>query len=215
MTNPPLGDLGNVTAAADGTIKGTIVDKHVTLFGQYSVIGRTIVVHAGVDDLGKGGHPDSKTTGNAGGRVACGVIGEFFLRASPDWGRVRWIFGQRTLYSSANPFSVRKVSRSNRASSPPFYLHTDHQVSSNPRPRSECAHLAVLSTLLGVCNTYGLDQLRTKKQSNAVSMQIFHIFTSELQNRCLLVGLLPKKGSRPASHFTTCSHFSPALQRLS
>lgn len=32
-------------------------------------------VHAGEDDLGKTDHPDSKTTGNAGGRVACGVIG--------------------------------------------------------------------------------------------------------------------------------------------
>ena len=36
---------------------------------------RTIVVHAGTDDLGKGGHEQSKTTGNAGGRPACGVIG--------------------------------------------------------------------------------------------------------------------------------------------
>ena len=34
-----------------------------------------IQVHADVDDLGKGGHELSKTTGNAGGRLACGVIG--------------------------------------------------------------------------------------------------------------------------------------------
>jgi Cu/Zn superoxide dismutase len=33
---------------------------------------RTVVVHDGTDDLGKGGHPDSKKTGNAGGRPACG-----------------------------------------------------------------------------------------------------------------------------------------------
>lgn len=32
-------------------------------------------VHADPDDLGQGGFPDSKTTGHAGGRVACGVIG--------------------------------------------------------------------------------------------------------------------------------------------
>lgn len=33
------------------------------------------VAHDELDDLGKGGHSDSKTTGHAGGRVACGVIG--------------------------------------------------------------------------------------------------------------------------------------------
>lgn len=32
-------------------------------------------VHADPDDLGKGGHELSKTTGNAGARVACAVIG--------------------------------------------------------------------------------------------------------------------------------------------
>lgn len=42
--------------------------------GEYSVIGRSIMVHEGVDDLGKGGHELSPTTGNAGGRIACGEI---------------------------------------------------------------------------------------------------------------------------------------------
>ena len=32
-------------------------------------------VHADPDDLGRGGVELSKTTGNAGGRLACGVIG--------------------------------------------------------------------------------------------------------------------------------------------
>ena len=43
--------------------------------GERSIIGRAIVVHQGTDDLGLGGSPGSKTTGNAGARVACGVIG--------------------------------------------------------------------------------------------------------------------------------------------
>lgn len=34
-----------------------------------------LVIHADEDDLGDGGHELSKTTGNAGGRLACGVIG--------------------------------------------------------------------------------------------------------------------------------------------
>ena len=69
------GDLGNVTAGDDGVAKVDIVDSLVTLTGANSVIGRTMVIHAGEDDLGKGGHELSKTTGNAGGRSACGVIG--------------------------------------------------------------------------------------------------------------------------------------------
>ena len=39
------------------------------------MIGRSIIIHEGVDDLGKGGFDDSKTTGHAGARLACGIIG--------------------------------------------------------------------------------------------------------------------------------------------
>ena len=70
-----FGDLGNITADSDGTAVVEITDSYVTLTGEYSVIGRAIVVHADEDDLGRGGFPDSKTTGHAGGRLACGVIG--------------------------------------------------------------------------------------------------------------------------------------------
>lgn len=70
-----IGDLGNVVAGADGNASLDVSDKLVSLVGEHSVVGRSIVVHAGEDDLGKGGHDDSLTTGHAGGRVACGVIG--------------------------------------------------------------------------------------------------------------------------------------------
>ncbi|KAG4078583.1 hypothetical protein HA402_012646, partial [Bradysia odoriphaga] len=40
-----------------------------------SIIGRGVIVHLNIDDLGRTDHPDSLTTGNAGPRVACGVIG--------------------------------------------------------------------------------------------------------------------------------------------
>ncbi len=70
-----VGDLGNVTAGEDGVANYEIEDHLIMLHGATSVIGRSCVCHAGVDDLGLGGHELSSTTGNAGGRLACGVIG--------------------------------------------------------------------------------------------------------------------------------------------
>ncbi|KAG9457563.1 hypothetical protein H6P81_002071 [Aristolochia fimbriata] len=73
--NRHAGDLGNVTAGDDGTVTFSTVDSQIPLTGPNSVVGRAVVVHADPDDLGRGGHELSKSTGNAGGRVACGVIG--------------------------------------------------------------------------------------------------------------------------------------------
>lgn len=70
-----VGDLGNVEAGANGVAKVDIADSMIQLQGNHNIIGRTLVVHGDVDDLGKGGHELSKTTGNAGARLACGVIG--------------------------------------------------------------------------------------------------------------------------------------------
>lgn len=69
------GDLGNIVANADGVAEATIVDNQIPLTGPSSVVGRALVVHELEDDLGKGGHELSLTTGNAGGRLACGVVG--------------------------------------------------------------------------------------------------------------------------------------------
>jgi len=69
-----VGDLGNVTANKDGVATIKIVAKRVDLTGERSVVGRAIVVHEDKDDLGKGGDAESLKTGNAGDRLACGVI---------------------------------------------------------------------------------------------------------------------------------------------
>lgn len=70
-----VGDLGNVVANETGEAAINLKDSKITLTGPNSVIGRSMVVHVDEDDLGRGGHELSKTTGNAGGRLACGVIG--------------------------------------------------------------------------------------------------------------------------------------------
>lgn len=64
-----VGDLGNLDADTNGHATYDRVDRHVSLNGAHAVIGRAVIVHAGEDDL------VSQPTGNAGGRVACGVIG--------------------------------------------------------------------------------------------------------------------------------------------
>ena len=66
------GDLGNITANSDGVAVVSIVDKMIPI---EKIVGRAIVVHDDVDDLGLGGSPLSLKTGNAGGRYACGIIG--------------------------------------------------------------------------------------------------------------------------------------------
>ena len=70
-----VGDLGNVQADDEGNGKYEILDRLVTLHGPFSVVGRSCVLHKGVDDLGRGGNDESLKTGNAGARIACGVIG--------------------------------------------------------------------------------------------------------------------------------------------
>ncbi|CAI0452779.1 unnamed protein product [Linum tenue] len=67
------GDLGNIIANADGVAEATIVDAQIPLSGPNAVVGRAFVVHELEDDLGKGGHELSLSTGNAGGRLACGM----------------------------------------------------------------------------------------------------------------------------------------------
>ena len=82
-----LGDLGNIISDKSGNVDMVIYDKFLTITGKYGILGRSVVVHADEDDLGLGGldefgnivdekvRDESLKTGNAGKRIACGVIG--------------------------------------------------------------------------------------------------------------------------------------------
>jgi Cu-Zn family superoxide dismutase len=63
------GDLGNLTADKDGKADKTMTLTDVSLGdGANSVVGKGFIVHEKKDDL------TTQPTGNAGARVACGVI---------------------------------------------------------------------------------------------------------------------------------------------
>ncbi|KAI9561944.1 copper zinc superoxide disumtase 1 [Daphnia sinensis] len=68
------GDLGNVVANDYGIANIDIVDHFLKLRGPDSILGRSIVVHANEDDLGRQDNEESKRTGNSGSRLACGII---------------------------------------------------------------------------------------------------------------------------------------------
>jgi Cu-Zn family superoxide dismutase len=69
---PHAGDMPNFTVKADGTAKDTLLDPRVNLGdGDHSLFangGTALVIHAKPDDM------KSDPAGNAGDRIACGVI---------------------------------------------------------------------------------------------------------------------------------------------
>ncbi len=75
------GDLCMNLHFEQGMVQSTFWDDKISLFaGDRCIIGRSLVIHEHEDDLGQGVYDDeeleteSKKTGNAGGRIACGNI---------------------------------------------------------------------------------------------------------------------------------------------
>jgi Cu-Zn family superoxide dismutase len=63
------GDLGDLDVPADGKVSvDSRVDK-AALQGGFSIIGRSVIIHE------RGNDPSKPPMGDAGGRIACGVIG--------------------------------------------------------------------------------------------------------------------------------------------
>ncbi len=64
-----VGDLGNITADQNGKANLVILDRIISFEGVNSIIGRALIVHEKEDDF------KTQPTGDAGKRLACGVIG--------------------------------------------------------------------------------------------------------------------------------------------
>lgn len=71
------GDLGSITADKNGFVSLQISDHVLSLDGPLTILGRGVVVHEKADDLGRGDNAESVKTGNAGARLACGIIGRY------------------------------------------------------------------------------------------------------------------------------------------
>jgi Cu-Zn family superoxide dismutase len=63
-----MGDLGNIVADSSGAAHYDHVVSFLSLSGANSIVGKAVVVHMNADDL------TSQPAGNAGARIACGVI---------------------------------------------------------------------------------------------------------------------------------------------
>ena len=66
------GDLGNIYANKNEIVNHIMYVKNLKV---KELLGRSFIIHDKKDDLGKGGDKESLKTGNAGKRIACGIIG--------------------------------------------------------------------------------------------------------------------------------------------
>ncbi|XP_037948081.1 copper chaperone for superoxide dismutase [Teleopsis dalmanni] len=65
------GDLGNIRADESGRANFRFIDPMIEV---WDIIGRSVVITEHEDDLGRGQTPQSCIDGNAGRRLACGII---------------------------------------------------------------------------------------------------------------------------------------------
>jgi len=78
MSERHVGDLGNLEVNMYGMAKYSTTDEIISLSGNYSIIGRSLIIHRNKDDCGQAQgelRTESLKTGNAGERIACAVIG--------------------------------------------------------------------------------------------------------------------------------------------
>ncbi len=64
-----VGDLGNIEAVEGEVAHVEWTDADLAFSGSHSILGRAVIIHQDPDDY------KSQPSGNAGPRIACGVIG--------------------------------------------------------------------------------------------------------------------------------------------
>ena len=71
-----VGDLGNLLCKNNKCV-GSFYDSYISLKPGHkcNIVGRSVIIHEDEDDLGMGNNDESLKTGNAGKRLACGVVG--------------------------------------------------------------------------------------------------------------------------------------------
>ena len=69
-----VGDMGNLISKDGKAIIYEFSNPNMSLFGNDNIVGRTCVIHANEDDLGKTENLESKVNGNSGPRLACGIV---------------------------------------------------------------------------------------------------------------------------------------------
>lgn len=63
-----LGDMGNIEADESGKAHLDYLDPAMSLSGENSIIGKSVIVHKDMDDM------RTQPTGNSGARIGCGII---------------------------------------------------------------------------------------------------------------------------------------------
>ena len=69
-----VGDMPQIYVNKWGNSRGVSMDSKAILTGEFSVVGKPLVIHEGQDDEGEGGEACSKANGCAGARIACGTV---------------------------------------------------------------------------------------------------------------------------------------------
>jgi Cu-Zn family superoxide dismutase len=71
-----VGDRGNFMSDNRGCVDKKVYDPLISLYGEDSIMNRSLVIHSNRDDLNYK-TPTVTPTGNSGPKIGCGVVAEY------------------------------------------------------------------------------------------------------------------------------------------